>query len=666
MNHHLQPSLIPGSPAVDHPNEWRRVATQCRQALAMNPADAQTLARLGNALLQGGKTEEAIVVLEQAVRLRPEIPWRRALASACIGAGRFADAIRTLTMVAALAPKDREVRLQLAGLHLHLGRTAEAEHQARAALALAPRSAPALHTLGQVFSAQGRHAEAIGAFSEALRLAPGSIDSRFGLATVHQHLGHFSAAETLYTEILRGRPDHHGARINLGNCIQALGRGEEAIRLFRTVLRDDPRSLEGRVNLCSALVQEGRGAEALRVSADYTPPAGREADWSAIRALIFERLGRLEEAAALLRPFVHPDCAARQVVNFAGIAKRLGGERAQEAVGYLRAWLERNTGRVPLPELRAARFLLGDLLDRLGEPDAAFAAYGAANRTGGMRMDRAALLALLTEMERHPPTAAEAPETDEEDGADLVFVLGMPRSGTTLAERIIASHPEGWGAGERTTIGAIAAELGGGEPLRYPARLATLTRGERDALRRRVRDALGAPRGPTRIVDKMPANFLHVGLILRLFPAAHIVHTLRDPRDTCLSCYFQNFVGEHPYKHDLGDLGFYYRLHEGFMDHWQRVFPGRIHVLRYEALIDDFTGEAQRLLDFLGLPWAESCRDFHADAHGVKTASYAQVNRPIYRDSLGRWQPYAAHLGPLFAALEAGVESAAEKQDALP
>lgn len=242
-----------------------------------------------------------------------------------------------------------------------------------------------------------------------------------------------------------------------------------------------------------------------------------------------------------------------------------------------------------------------------------------------------------------------------------VFILGMPRSGTSLVEQILASHSRTHGAGEREEMLQLADRLPEliNDSRAYPECLDGLTRDTADKL---ATDYLAVLKRcdphAARITDKMPGNFHHVGLIATLFPNAPIIHCQRDPRDICLSIFFGDFVGSHPYSYDLTNLGRYYRQYERLMDHWHKVLPGRILDVRYEELVEDQETLSRRMISHCGLDWEARCLDFHKTDRNVRTRSNLQVRQPIYRSSVERWRTYEAHLEPLFAALEAEPVSA--------
>ena len=235
-----------------------------------------------------------------------------------------------------------------------------------------------------------------------------------------------------------------------------------------------------------------------------------------------------------------------------------------------------------------------------------------------------------------------------------VFIVGMVRSGTTLVEQILSSHPDVYGAGELPDITEITRALPGflGTGDRYPECLPKLTPEAADVMARRYLDRLTqiAPKA-RRVTDKLPGNFMYLGLIEFLFPGARIIHCMRDPVDTCLSAYFQDFSNNHPYAYDLSNLGAFYRGYLKLMAHWRKVIHLPLLEIKYEDLISDQERVTRSLVEFCGLEWDNRCLQFHETKRFVGTASHDQVNRPLYRESIQRWKNYERHLEPLLAAL---------------
>ena len=231
-----------------------------------------------------------------------------------------------------------------------------------------------------------------------------------------------------------------------------------------------------------------------------------------------------------------------------------------------------------------------------------------------------------------------------------VFVLGMPRSGTTLLEQVLASHPDIHGAGEMRHMQGLVDSLGS-----FPDSAAGLTPEQLAAMGAAYLGRV-APlaQGRRHVVDKMPSNFLYAGLIRLILPDARIIHCRRDPVDTCLSCYTKLFTSEQAFSYDLAELGGFHSAYQALMAHWRAALPAS-HFLDvdYEAVVADLEAEARRILGFLGLPWDDACLRFHETERPVRTASVNQVRQPVYRSSAGRWRAHAAQLGPLLAALGA-------------
>jgi hypothetical protein len=230
-----------------------------------------------------------------------------------------------------------------------------------------------------------------------------------------------------------------------------------------------------------------------------------------------------------------------------------------------------------------------------------------------------------------------------------VFVFGMPRSGTSLIEQILASHRDVQAAGELSTLSRVVSRLGP-----FPAALSGLTPDIATQLGRLYLDEIEPlAAGRSRVVDKMPSNFFYAGLIPLLLPQARIVHVLRNPLDTCLSCYSKLFAREQLFSYDLTELGRFYRGYDKLMAHWRAILPAdRFLEVRYEDVVADLEGQARRLISFLDLPWDDACLRFAETDRVVRTASANQVRGPLFATSVDRWKPYARHLAPLFAALE--------------
>ena len=281
---------------------------------------------------------------------------------------------------------------------------------------------------------------------------------------------------------------------------------------------------------------------------------------------------------------------------------------------------------------------------------------GNAAKRATVSYDESAALAFFDRIKAvFTPALIRAQSGGGDPSAMSIFVIGMPRSGTTLVEQILASHPTVHGAGELKTLNDIVHNVHdpAGNPAPFPEFVPAL---DGDSLRQIGLHYIATVRQLShhgeRITDKMPSNYYFAGLIHLALPNAKIVHCVRDPVDTCVSCFSKLFSGEQVHTYDLGELGRYYRRYERLMAHWRRVLPaGRLLDVRYEDVVADLEGQARRLLAHCGLEWDDRCLSFHQTDRPVRTASATQVRRPIYNSAVGRWRVYEKELGPLLKAL---------------
>jgi hypothetical protein len=343
------------------------------------------------------------------------------------------------------------------------------------------------------------------------------------------------------------------------------------------------------------------------------------------------------------------------------------------------AWLkeaQRIVGLPPPPSREVhLRYALGKYFDDVAEYEQAFMNYRRANELAARARpahDRRRVSAGIDQLIELGQEWVSRMRNDANRSERPVFIVGMPRSGTTLAEQILASQGAVFGAGElpfwttaasrhAATRDGDGAARGGGEAARdvgesgEGASLARLAKEYLSLLRRLSADAL-------RVVDKMPGNFLYLGLLHAALPQARIIHLRRNPIDTCLSIYFQNFGALHSYANDLEDLAHYYREYVRIMDHWRRILPaGVVLEVWYEELVEDPETWSRRMLEFIGLPWVASCLDFHRSTRPISTFSKWQARQKISASSIGRWRNYARFLGPLRTLADGREHAAADR-----
>jgi Tfp pilus assembly protein PilF len=445
----------------------------------------------------------------------------------------------------------------------------------------------------------------------------------------------------------------HRERIKQGVQLQQAGKLDQATAIYQEVLRQDANNADAWHFLGVAALERRmpeNGRELIERSLQLKPD---NAIYHHNMAAALAELGDLENAETHYREAVRlkPDYA-EAYYNLTGSIKVRAGDPAIEKV----AALLQNTGVSPQDRC-FLHFAAGKIYDDIGAYDRAFAHYEAGNLAKDVRFrpeeywrQVAALIATFDagflETLFGQGSSSEVP----------VFIVGMPRSGTSLAEQVLASHPAVFGAGELPDLPAITEALpkhGGGRS--YPACVPALGP---EAIRGFANAYLGrlsklAPEAQ-RVVDKQPLNFQHVGLIALMFPNARIIHCRRNVLDTCVSCYFQNFTNGQEYSFDLIHLGLFHRCYERLMAHWDKLLPGRIMDVHYEELVADHEGVTRAMLEFCGLDWNDACAAPHETDRPVKTASRWQVRQPVYKTSLARWRRYEKHLGPLLAALKGG------------
>jgi len=367
-------------------------------------------------------------------------------------------------------------------------------------------------------------------------------------------------------------------------------------------------------------------------------------------AMALERRGDLGGARELLQPLVdRGTTVARAAALYGSICRRTG--EPTRGVPAIRTALAAPQVPAAIPQLEHE---LGQLLGATGDADGAFEAHTRGNRALGATFDPAAHLARVEALERafDADTLAALPRAAE-SAEGTVLIVGMPRSGTSLLENVLAAHPRVHGAGEREELRHAGLQLAKAVGQPFPAAVSGLSAAAATQLGRWYRERLAAGAGDAaRVIDKLPHNVFNVGLAALLLPGARVLHCVRDPLDTCWSCYRQNFRDFHAWTTDQAWLAAYYNAYRRMMRHWETVKPLPMMEVRYEQLVEDPEPLVRELLEFLDLPFDEACLDHATSRRRVHTASYAQATQPIYRSSVGRAEPYREHLRLLIDALD--------------
>lgn len=531
-------------------------------------------------------------------------------------AGDLAGAAALLRQAVTLNPGFADAHNNLGNIQQALGDLDGATASYKRALEIRPDYAEAYNNLGLTRSLQGKWKAAIACYGSALEIRPDYAEAWNNLGDAHREMEQFDAAVENCEKALKIRPDFAEAYINLGAAKSCLQQIDEAIDCFEKALRINPRIAAAHNNLGNALKKQGNFSEA---AASY-------------------------QKALTLNP------------GFANAHRNLSALTTYRPGD---PHLDQMAARLSTPDLSDSDrmhlcFALAKAYDDLGRDETGFRHLVQANRLRkkllGYDIRRDLQLAAdIKKWFRHtwpvPPSARPA-------GIRPVFIVGMPRSGTTLVEQILASHSEVYGAGELDAMNRFMAKvMTGSDPDTLNAGLMAATAAD---LRQDYLAALADLKvRETVITDKMPKNFMWTGFILTAFPEAAVIHLKRTTMATCWSVYKTCFSSKgNGYAYDMKDLAAFYHLYEDLMSFWEDRFPGRIHTLFYEDLTENQEAETRNLLDYCGLPWADACLSFHKTERMVNTASAAQVRKKMYTGSSDVWKRYKAYLEPLMKALE--------------
>ena len=591
-------------------------------------------------------------------------------------------------------PEHARRLFQDAVLRHQAGALDEAARLYRSVLAIEPEHVVALARLGAVLNAAGRPEEALAAFDRALTLDPRQADVLNGRGAALTRLGRLDEALASYDLALAERPDHVPALSNRGAALRDLGRPAEALASYDRALAARPDHVVSLNNRGVALIDLKRPADAvvsferaLALKPDYAealnnrgkalasregspaasgePLAALESFNKAIaldpgyaeahdnRGLLLFELGRFDEAAAAFERAIA--LAPRRTRFYYHLAEVRRFEPGDPRLAAMQA-LGREPSALTPDERIDLDFALGKAFADIGDHARSIQRLLDGNALKRLQIDydEAAVLGALGRTRAAFTTELMQRKAGQGEMSELpVFIVGMPRSGTTLVEQILASHPGVFAAGETQAFGAALKA----QAIGFPEGAAGLSgeglKGLGGAYLARVR-----PTAPdaARIVDKRPDNFRFAGLIHLALPGAKIIHLRRDPLDTCVSCFSKLFGQDFAYSFDLGELGRYHLAYAALMAHWRRALPdGAMLEVRYEDLVADLEGQTRRILAYCGLDWDPRCLDFHLTQRRLATASATQVRRPIYGHAVGRWRAYQPYLAPLLEALAAAV-----------
>jgi len=539
-------------------------------------------------------------------------------------------------------------------LQLHqAGRRQEAEGLYRQVLGQQPNHAAALHFLGLLLHQTGRSEEGLDLIEQSVTLQPGNADFLNNMGTVMRDLGRIAAAIDFFRGAVDIRPDQLAARDNLGSSLKQLGQLDAAEEIYRGTIGRNPFHVRARIGLAETLQEAGRLDEAIALFREALSIRPKDAELLYGLGVAMMEKGKLDEAADLARQAVAvAPSMARAWLLLTQVKRQT--ERDKELSG-----MEAEHAKAPQGSLARMQlsFGLGKVNDDLKDYGRAFDYFAEGNAIRRQAIDYdpvrtrgefEAMKAVFDEafFDKHKPS-------DISDDTPI-FVVGMPRSGTTLVEQIIASHPQVFGAGELNILKtAVGKQFPMSMPGGFPAGIADMPDKAFAEAGQAYLDMLHSRYpGYRHVTDKMPGNFLLVGFLHMMLPKAKIVHCARDAAATCLSIFKVHFRGDsHRYGYDLGELADFHNLYTDIMAHWHRVLPGVVHDVRYEDFVADQEGQTRALMAYLGLPWDDKVLSFHETDRPVRTASAAQVRQPMYQGSVDLWKRYGDRLKPLLDKL---------------
>lgn len=507
--------------------------------------------------------------------------------------------------------------------------------------------------LGCMLASKGQHEEAIACFNRALEAKSPDIEVTRALVLSLRRVNRFAEAEARTRSWVALSPDDAGARATLALIFMEQYRLDEALSEANGALALAPENVDAIVLVARVLAQLGRAHEASTALLRARERAPDRADVHLNLGNVLKIEGRFDEARAALSDALKADPA--NAAAFFELAEITYFSRGDPIFVEMEK-LARTESAAPLPA--SLHFALGKAHDDVGQVDIAFRHFAIANareRAEHRYDEQATLTAIARIKDIFSPAYMERLRGSGNPSDLPIFIIGMPRSGTTLVEQILVSHPGVAAGGElhhlHLSVDAVLASRSRVRTL--PERLAALLPEDLTEIGERylshIRPLAG---GRSRVTDKLPANALLAGLVHAALPNAKIIHCTRDPIDTCLSCFTTAFGRRVPYSTDLTALGRYFRAQAELMDHWRSLLPAESFLdLSYEDVVTDLEGQARRLTSHCGLAWDPHCVQFHKTQRSVNTASVLQVRKPIYGSSVGRGRRYAVHLGPLVSAL---------------
>ncbi len=624
------------------------------RAIALNPNLPYAYNNLGEAFRSKADFDKAIANYQKSLNLKPDYSEAfNNLGIAQQAKGDMPQALESYQKAIALSPQYIEA-------HNNLALALQADHQFEAAiksyenvLAIDPADIEAHNGLGVTLKSLGRLDEALTCFNKALAINSDYADAYNNMGTVALERKKFAEADRFFQKATLLKPNDATALHNLGKVYEEIGENQEALQCYEKARSLKPDCAEIYNNLGNVYRSTRQPDQAI---ASYQKSLNLKPDFAMAHAnlgTVYQDLGDFDNARTSYRTSMAIDplyTTAHR--HFAFITKFTEyNKEIRQIENCLTDLKLSNEQRMNLC------FALGKIFEDLKNYNYAFNYFHEGNQLYreavdySLDKDRILFQQIKTIFSKEFFAKNHAVGCTD---TTPIFILGMPRSGTSLAEQILASHPCVYGAGELEELNNLICLLPGSTAMsEFPENFSQLNHQTLFQLGQNyVQQIRSYSLTKQFITDKMPHNFLLVGIIKTILPNAKIIHCQRDPMDNCLSLYKNYFQNAHYYSYDMNELGQYYALYQDLMMHWQKVIPSPFYDLNYEHLISNAKDEIEKLLDFCGLEWDDACLAFHKTNRRVTTASTHQVRQPLYQDSLKLWQHYGDKLNPIKAALE--------------
>ncbi|MBF0359335.1 MAG: tetratricopeptide repeat protein [Magnetococcales bacterium] len=631
--------------------EMEKAVDNYQKAIKIQPGLADTLYNLGKALQEQGKHGLAISSYQKAIAIKPDFAEAYSnIAVALQEQDRLEDAVGYCQKAIAIQPNIADTYYNLGNILKEQGKLGSAVYNYQKAITIKPGFADAYYNLGNVLKEQEKLDLAADSYQQAITLKPGYAGALYNLGIVLEEQGKLDLAVVNYQKAIAINPGFADAYYNLGKTINELGNLDLAVEYYQKAVAINPEYAKAYYNLGIIFREQGKLDLAIT---SYRQAIAIKPDY----AQAYSNLGNALREQGKLDLAV--ECYQRAIAikpDLADAYFNLSTNKKYSDISEIQFMKTALANTTSIDDQIHLNFAIGKAMSDIKHYSEAFQYYLEGNRVkrSTINYDFTSTKKFFNQQQEIFNRALfEARDNFGCIDGSPIFILGMPRSGSTLVEQILSSHPDVYGAGELDFISRYINErVHSNMDDNISDAYSRLNSNDFYELGSKyIKKIREKDKYSKFITDKMPHNFLNIGMIRLILPNAKIVHTVRSPEDTCLSIFRTKFSEVHDYAYNLTELGQYYRLYSEIMAHWHRTLPGLIYDINYEALISNQEDETKKLLDYCSLEWNDNCLQFHKTIRNVKTASNYQVRQPMYSSSVGGWRRFEKELQPLIAAL---------------